>query len=182
MASIADRIKALKLPARSLAFLIICAGGLLGFFLLVIYPYQASLAAADQEIKRLKSRIEEQKVLYPVFKDLLRKARVEETRGLPFPQKVKLARDDTTKLSTVFREIAQKSRLHIVDIAPQVDSLLDNTGFLRLKLDLQGDFFDLRNFLIMLKELPYFESLDQIQIRTAEGFKDIRLQIRLAQE
>jgi hypothetical protein len=182
MATISEKINAFKLPTRSVVFLLICVAGIMAFGLLVIYPYHISLNDADVQIKQLKSRIEEQKVLYPVFQDLLRKARLKETRGLPFPEKTKLAREDTAKISAVFHEMAKKSHMQLVDIKPEVGSLVENTGYLKLNLDLKGEFFNLRDFLILMEALPYLEHIEQVQIRAAKESKAIRLKIWLAQE
>ena len=179
---IVERIKALKLPARSVAFLLICAGGLLAFILLVIYPQRTSLAEADMEIQALKARIEEQKILYPVFQDLLKKARFKGTAGLPFPEKGRLKRDETDKIASKFRNIAQKSQLTLVDINSDIESLIDNSGYLKLYMVLEGDFFALRNFLLNLGELPYLEHIERIQISSAPKTKTINLKIWLAQE
>jgi len=179
---ILKRLKISQLPTRSIAFLLICAGGLLTFFLLVIYPQRISLAEADLEIEKLKGRIEEQKILYPVFQDLLRKTRLKVTEGLPFPEKVKMKRDDTAKIWSIFQEIAQKSGLTIEDIVPDVSSLIGSSGYFKMNLVVQGEFLDLRNFLLQLGELPYLEHIEKIRIRSIQGAKEIRLKIWMAQE
>jgi len=179
---VVERIKSLKLPARSGAFLLICGGGLLAFILLVIYPLQTSLAEADMEIRALKGRIEEQKILYPVFQDLMKKARFKRTAGLPFPNKVRLKRDDTVKIVAIFRKIAQKNQFTLVDINTDIDSLIDNSGYLKIDLSVEGNFFALRNFLLNLGELPYLEYIERIQIRSAQETKAINLRVWLAQE
>lgn len=179
---IIERIKALKLPARSIAFLLICAGGLLAFILLVIYPQQTSLDEADMEIKALKSRIEEQKLLYPVFQDLLRQAHFKNTQGLPFPNKARLGRDETVKISSIFQKIARKNHFKLVEIKSNIESLIDSSGYLKIHLVLEGHFFDLRNLLLQLGELPYLEHIERIQIRSAQEKKIISLNVWLAQE
>ena len=177
-----EQLKTLKLPARSLTYLLLCVCGILLFIFLVIYPNQASLAEADAEIGKLKSRIEEQKILYPVFRDLLRKVRLKETEGLPFPQKTKLIRDDTAKIFSVFKEIVQKSNFRIEDISPDVDALGEDIGYLKMNLVIKGDFSDLRNFLLELEKLPYLEHIERIQIRSSQGTREIHLKLWMAQE
>ena len=177
-----ERIKALKLPARSVAFLLVCAGGLLGFFLLVIYPQQTSLVEADMEIRELKGRIEEQKILYPVFQDLLRKARFKGTEGLPFPTKAKLNRNETVNILSIFRDIAKKNHLTLVDIRSDIESFIDSSGYLKIDLVAEGRFFDLRNFMLSLGELPYLEHIERIQIHSIQEKKAIDLKIWIAQE
>jgi Tfp pilus assembly protein PilO len=179
---IIERFKKSKLPTRSIAFLLVCAGGLLTFFILVIYPQRISLAEADLEIEKLKDRIEEQKILYPVFQDLLRKEHIKVTEGLPFPEKAKMKRDDTAKIWSIFQEIAQKSGLTLEDIVPDVSSLIGSSGYFKMNLVVKGEFFDLRNFFLQLGELPYLEHIEKIRIRPVQNAKEIRLILWMAQE
>ncbi|MEA3428660.1 MAG: hypothetical protein U9Q84_05505, partial [Thermodesulfobacteriota bacterium] len=70
----------------------------------------------DKQIASLNADIEEQKILNPVFKDLLKKALHKRPKGLPFPEKVKLERDKTDKIALTFQELAKKSNLKIDEI------------------------------------------------------------------
>lgn len=155
---------------------------LLLFSVLVIYPQRISLAGADLDIKKLKGRIEEQKLLYPIFQNLLKKVRVKDTEGLPFPKKAKLARDETGKISSIFQKIAQKSNLTLKEITPDIDALIGGSRYLKLNLIVKGEFLDLRNFMLQLGELPYLEYIERIQIRSVQDSKEISFKILLAQE
>ena len=179
---ILKRLKISKLPSRSIAFFLMCLCVLLIFFLLVIYPQRISLAEADLDIKKLKVRIEEQKILYPIFKNLLKKARVKDTEALPFPKKAKLMRNETAKISSIFQEIAQKSNLVLKEIIPDVGALISGAGYLKLNLTVKGKFLDLRNFMLQLGELPYLEHIERIQIRSVQDSKEISFKILLVQE
>ena len=108
-----------KLPAKMNTYLLIGIGGLVVFFVFVIYPYHRSLAIADLDIKTIQGRIEEQKILFPVFMDLLKKSRIKETKGLPFPEKAKLARDEAGRVSSLFQDIAQRNHFKLINIIPE---------------------------------------------------------------
>lgn len=179
---ILKRLKISKLPTRSIAFFLTYLCVLLFFSLLVIYPQRISLADADLDIKKLKGRIEEQKVLYPIFQNLLKKARVKDTKGLPFPKKTKLTRDETGKISSIFQKITQKSNLTLKEITPDIDALISGSEYLKLDLIVKGEFLDLRNFMLQLGELPYLEHIERIQIRSVQDSKEISFKILLAQE
>ncbi len=159
-----------------------CLCVLLFFFLLVIYPQHISLAEADLDIKKLKVRIEEQKILYPIFQNLLKKTRVKDTESLPFPKKTKLMHNETAKISSIFNEIAQKSNLILKEIIPDVDALIGGSEYLKLNLTVKGEFLDLRNFMLHLGELPYLEHIERIQIRSVQDSKEISFKIFLARE
>jgi len=167
---------------RIVTYLILCIGVLFTFFVFIIYPYQMSLGEADSEIEITKARIEEQKLLFPVFQDLLNKTRLKESGLLPMPEKKKLARDEIDGVSSMIQEIAQRSHLKIGGIMPDLDSLIGGAGFLEMTVVMKGELFDLRNFLVLLGEVSYLEHIEQIQIRTAQDLKDIRLKLWMARE
>ncbi len=179
---ILERLKISKLPTRSIVYFVLFLCVLLFFFLLVVYPQRISLAEADLDIKKLKGHIEEQKILYPVFKNILKKARVKNTEGLPFPKKTKLTRNETGKISSIFQKIAQKSNLTLKEITPDIDVLIGGSGYLKLNLIVQGEFSDLRNFMLQLGGLPYLEYIERIQIRSVQDSKEISFKFLLAQE
>lgn len=165
-------------------YLLICGGGILAFILLTIIPYQKTLVNLDKKIKTVSARIEEQKRLSPLFKDLLKKAGHKEPKLLTFPKRAKLARNNTDIITPVFREIAQKSNLTIESIIPDINSIIGNSGFLMIKLVMKGNFFNLRNFLVELYKIPYIDHAEQIKIQTVQGSEDLkfRLKICLAME
>ena len=167
---------------RIATYLILCIGVLFAFVLLIIYPYHVSLVDADTEIEITKDRIEEQKLLFPVFKDLLNKAGLKESSLLPLPEQKKLARDEIDGVSSMIQKIAQRSNLKVGGILPDVDSIIGGEGFLQMTVVMKGELLDLRNFLVLLGEVSYLEHIEQIQIRTTQDLKEIRLKLWMARE
>jgi hypothetical protein len=172
------------LSSRNVILLLVCGGGILAFILLAILPNHRSLAKLDREIRKISARIAEQEVLSPIFNDLLRKARLPEPAGLPFPKKAKLGPDETDKIALIFQEIARNSNLRLESVVPDVDSIIDGSGYLMVNLTIRGRFFDFRRFLIQLGELPYLEDLGQIKIDAIQGSDELeyRLKIWLTKE
>ncbi len=82
----------------------------------------------------------------------------------------------------MIQEIAQRSHLKIGGIVPDLDSLIGGAGFLEMTVVMKGELFDLRNFLVLLGEVSYLEHIEQIQIRTAQDLKEIRLKLWMARE
>ena len=168
------------LPAQSLLYLLICAGGITGFFLLAIHPYHNYLTGLDREIKTIEAQIEEQKRLFPLYKDLLKKMNITQKGTLPFPRKGKLDREKTDEISSIFEEMARKSNLSPVSIVPDVTSLVQGSGLLSISLRMKGDFFQFRDFLARLNEMPFLEHIEEIQIQTAGEMKEFVLKVWLA--
>lgn len=171
-----------RFPAQSLLYLLICAGGIIGFFLLAIYPYQKYLAGLDRETKGIETQIEEQKILFPVYKDLLKKVSTAKQGILPFPQKGKLDREKIDGISFIFEEIARKSNLSLVTAVPDVKSLVKDSGLLSIDVGMKGDFFNFRNFLLQVGGMPCLEHIEEIRIQPATGVKKFWLKVWLALE
>jgi hypothetical protein len=168
--------------AQSFIILAICAVGILAFFLLIILPSQKASAELDQDIERLNTRIEEQRILTPVFHSLLNRVKMEGPSGLPSPEKSKLTHGDMNAISTVFQDIAGRHNLKLEEITTDVNSLMQESGYLSMWLRLSGEFFKFRKFLIDLGSIPSLEHIEEINIVPTKTSKELRLKIWLAQE
>lgn len=168
------------LPGASIRHIIICAGGILAFIVLAIYPYHKSLVRLDRQITKTESQIEEQMALFPIGKELLKSVMQKETRGLPFPKKAGLDRNNAADISVIFEKIARKSDLEIISIIPDIKSLTEQADLLSVKTVVKGKIFDFREFFIEIGKLPYLEHVEEIQIQPAEGVKEFSLKVWLA--
>ncbi len=170
-------------PSSHLAmFLLFCIGGFIAFIVMVIYPYHQSLMEATLEIETLQSRMKDQKVLYPVFKDILKKARFKETQKLPFSDETKYTMDNSGDHLSVLQKIALKHKFKIDKIVPQIDSLGKNSDYMKVNLVIEGAFIDLRNFLISLEQLPFLEHIEKMGIKTVKDTNKINLKIWIVQK
>ncbi|MFC1813290.1 type 4a pilus biogenesis protein PilO [Thermodesulfobacteriota bacterium] len=170
----------LKLPPKSITYLSICGGMVLAFILLAIYPYHKALGSMDMEIQKINAKIDEQKILHPVFQELLKRSRIKEPTSLTLPKKEILSRADTGKILSIFQEIAQRSNLEIKSVQPDVEALIDNSEHLMVDVVMTGAFFDFRNFFLQLGGLPYLKHIERFQIKTEENVREINLRIWLS--
>ena len=171
-----------KTSSQSIRYIVICVVGILGFVLLSIFPTYRAIIATDNRIGTLKKQVEEQDVLYPLFEDLVKKSKSDTPSQLPFPKKAKLSRDDTEDISAFFQQLARQNEFKVETIVPDMVSLTDGSGYLKLDTVLRGEFFKLRNLLLQLGEIPYLEKIESIQIRTVGDVKEIRLKLWIAQQ
>jgi hypothetical protein len=176
-----DKISSSPL-AQSFVILVICAVGILAFFVLIILPSKKTSAELDQDIESLTVRIEEQRILTPVFHSLLKQARIKPSPRLPSPQKSKLTHGDMNAISTVFQDFAGRHNLKLEEITTDDNSLTQESGYLLMWLRLSGDFFKIREFLIKIGSIPSLEHIEEITIRSTKTSKELRLKIWLAKE
>ena len=166
---------------QSLVIFVACAVGIVAFWVLIIFPSQKTAAELDQEIDRLNSRIEEQRILTPVFHNLLDRAKMKGPSELPSPEKSKLTYGDMNAISTVFQDIAGRHNLKLEAITTDVNTLMKETGYLVMRLQLSGNFFDIRRFLVDIGSIPSLEHIEEINIRSGNASKELNLKIWLAQ-
>jgi len=86
-------------PTESLIYFLICGAGVLVFVFLIIISTQKTSAELDKDIQRTGDRVEEQRILAPVFQSLLKRAKKKNPTELPSTQKAKLDRADISKVS-----------------------------------------------------------------------------------
>jgi hypothetical protein len=169
-------------PPQTLILMVLCGAGILMFVLWVILPAQRLSAELDRDIQSLESRIEEQKILSPVFKNLFAKTKTAEPQGLPAPNRIKLTRAEIAGVPKRLQLLAASHHLSIREIVPEVNTLTDASGRFLTRIAATGQFADLRGFLIEVGALPYFDSIEEIEIRAVEGGREFGVKIWMARE
>ncbi|MGD9123206.1 MAG: hypothetical protein PVG59_21175 [Desulfobacterales bacterium] len=177
----ANRISTKPL-AQSLLILIVCVVGILAFVLLIILPSEKSAKELDQEIETLSARIEEQRILTPVFHSLLKRSKMAPPSDLPVPERTKLTYGDINTISNVFQDIAARHNLKLEDIKTDVGSMVQDTGYLSMQLRLNGNFYKFRDFLVDLGSIPSLEHIEEINIRPLKTSRELEINLWLAQE
>lgn len=177
-----EKIKIPKISSETLVYLMLCGGGILAFILLAILPYKQALRQMDEDIQNINAQINEQKVLLPIFKDLLNQIRAESPQGLPVAPKSKLEHNAADKLAAIFQKMARSSHLRLNKFIPDLNTFVDNTGVLKVTVIVSGDFLDLRPFFLKLAQIPYLEHIEQVAIRTVTNLKEANFMIWMAQE
>ena len=168
-----------KMPKLSIINFLICGAGVLIFILLMVYPNHISLAKMDLKIKQITTHTKEQKMLFPLFQELMKVSQEKDIAILPFPEKEKLKRNEFGKISSTLQEIAQRENLNLAEVTPDIDSLIDDSGHLKMYVRLEGSFGDLRYFLIRLGAIPYLEHIEQLQIRTDQTFDNLGISLKI---
>ena len=170
------------LPTQSLIYILTCGGGVIVFIFLIIIPNQNTSTELDQEIEKLNDRIEQQGILRPVFDTLLDRAKREKSTELPTIKKVKLNRDDINKVSEIIQDMAGRHDLKVQDVRTDANEIMNNTGYMLMRVQVTGDFIKFREFMMDLGTIPSLELIEEINIRAIEGNREYKLKIWMAQK
>jgi hypothetical protein len=168
--------------SQSVTVFLICVVGVLAFFLLIILPSQKNSAELDREIDKLNVRIEEQRILTPVFHSLLKRAKTGSPSVLPSPEKTKLTHGDMNSISKVFKDIAMRHNLILEEVKTDVSSMMEDSGYLMMRLRLSGNFYKFRDFLVDLGSIPSLEHIEEITIRPMKTTREFQIKLWLGQE
>jgi hypothetical protein len=171
------------MPSQSVILFVLCGAGILAFVLLVILPSQRLAAEIDRDIAGLTTRIEEQRVLAPIFSTLFAKAKTPAASTLPQPGKTKLTREQISEVPRQLMDLAASHKLAVREITPDVNTLADASNRFLVRIAAGGRFLDLRGFLLGLGGLTFLEAIEEIDIRAAEGgAEEMTLKLWLSRE
>ena len=168
------------IPRRSLLYSLICLSGVLLIVFAGIVPNQFSLTRLDQKIKSIQFQIEEQKSLYPIYKVLQKKSKTRDAKVLPAPERIPLLRTQLDTIPSTFRQIAKNANIDTVSVSPNLNSLGNDSRFILVDTVVRCDFLNFRKLLIGLGEIPYLESIEEIQIQQNEDTMEFKMKIWLA--
>ncbi|MFW6147551.1 MAG: hypothetical protein ACOC6B_04070 [Thermodesulfobacteriota bacterium] len=174
------KIQHRKIPSATLTYILVYAVVILAFISFVIYPFHTSLSQQDIRIRKLESRIEKQKILHPLYQELVKQLRSQPLKQLPFPPEGKLPRDKIDDIPLLFSKIAKSSGLQPLAVSPDLQSIAGNPDSLLLNAVVKGDFFTFRSYLIELGKIPYLAHIEQIQINPIRGGRKFMLKMQLA--
>ena len=160
----------------------LCGAGIVAFVFLIIIPNNNAGDELDREIKKFNERIEQQRILRPVFESLLQRAKKKSPTALPTVKKEKLERDDINRVSALLQEMAGRHQLEVRDIRTDVNEIMKNTGFLLIQVRAVGDFMNFRDFLLDLGTIPALEQVEEINLNAIAGTREYRLKIWMAKK
>ncbi len=158
--------------------LIFCGVGIAILLLIGIYPAHRTMTELDQSITKLQSDIEAQKLLFPVFIQLLKRSRQKSPSLLPAPEPQKLPRGDTSMLSQRFKNIAAENGVEVKRFTPDLESLIEGSGRLKMIAAVSGTFPDIREFLIRIGAIPFLDSFEYIQLQAPPDTGPLELTMR----
>lgn len=169
-----------KIPGRSAMYLLICVVILIIFYLIAIYPYQRSLGAIDVKTAQAVDRIEKQKVLLPLYEEMIKIGEGRVREKLPLPEKKGLSRREIDTVSSLFKKMADKYGMEIVSVSPDLAIMTEESDDIIVSIRLKGEFFDFRKFLVELGGAPFLDRVEEIEIKQETGRKQFYLKVRLA--
>lgn len=171
-----------KPHSSNLAYLAICALCIFAFIFVGIYPNQRALGQLDEEIAGLQVKVQSQELLHPVYMKLIRQMQQKAPEGLPLPEKRRIDRKNIASVNDSFRTLARNSGVVLESASPDPSSYLEDTNRLTMNVAFSGDFFNIRELLMNVCKMPFLNIIENMELTTVDGKKQIRLKLILDQQ
>lgn len=171
---------AVMMPKHSITYLGVCLAGVLIFIFVGIVPTQRSASVLDQKIEGVRLRIEEQKNLFPLYQSMSKQFQKKGAEGLSIPAPVRLPASDIDKLPAMVKDVAGKSGMDLVSVAPDLKAVTGDSKALPLNVVARGEYQSLRRFLLGIAQMAYLEHIEDIQVQPGAEKLELRLRLWIA--
>jgi len=170
----------INIDQNSLLYMVICGGIILFIGLVAIFPLFHYNNNLIDENKELKSKIEEQKELKPIYSSMLNILNNKDLLVLPNPEKQAIPRGEAGKFQDDFRNIVGKSGLMMVSNTPDLNSAVGSSSSLLHNVVLRGELANFRKILIGLGSIPYLDRIEDINIQQNPDSMEFKMKIWIA--
>ncbi len=175
----------LKIPQRSIIYLLIGFSLILIFIFGAIFPSQRTLRDLNGKIAQTSSRLAEQKALASIYETLRQRAQKQATdkegaRALPLPAKRETPRVQMDQLAGAVQEISRLARVELMSLVPALNSLSGDSKSIVMVATVRGEFYSLCRFLVGLGGLPYMEQIEEIHIQQSPDGLELRVKFGVA--
>lgn len=171
-----------QMPRENVTRLLLCLGVLLVAFVLLVYPEMRTIARVEGEIAATHASIEQQKILFPVYRELLSAYQNASAGSLPRVKRVPLAQGEMGGVAATIANMAREQGLEVRSVTPDPDSLAAGGGLISVRCVLGGDVSALRAFYLALGGLPSLAHVERLQVEDVYAGRTYRLDLWLALE
>ena len=170
----------LNLARENVVRILVCLGALLVAFAVLVYPEMRTITLVEDQISDTRARIEQQKILFPVYRELLNDLQNATAGSLPRVARVPLPQAEMGGVAKVISDMAQDQGLEVRSVTPNPDSLANGGGLISVRCMLAGDLNSFRNFYLSLGALPSLAHVEKLQVEDTYGGRVYRLDLWLS--
>jgi len=169
-----------NIPKKSLRNLIIFAGALAAVIGLMVVPSYFAIGKAEAKRVRISKEVNEQRLLAPVFGQLVKKRRELNESNADLPERDAMPRDAAGGVAEKLTGMAGGARLQMVGITVDLNALVSDVRLMRIDLVLRGKLMDYRVFLDQLIAVPHVEFIERLRIMAVPEGREYRMRVWVA--
>lgn len=147
----------------------------------MIVPVYLGMGERDRLAAKIRTDIETQRVLAPLFQDMLKKAKLKDTGQLIPVEKKPWSKERAVDLLIQFEEMGRQQGLEVEVLLPDAAALLNETALLNIDIVARGQFTNFRSFFLSLFKAPFVDHVERIQILAGDGLEEMRMKLWIAQ-
>lgn len=136
----------------------------------------------NREISAAQTRLDELKVLYPLYAELAGLDSPAQWPGLALPVPQKLSESDVTAIPERFMAIATRNELKLSTVSPRVETDAADRRYLAVELHASGPYRQLKGFLMELAQMPVLEKIERLEVKREALHEEFNVLTRLALE
>ena len=155
--------------------------------LLVLAAFHVYRPARDhfrlnRKLSAAQARLDELKILYPLYVELSQLDRPAQWPGLALPESRKLSERDVVGIPERFMGLATRSSLQLGAVSPRVETDAAGHRYLAVELRAAGSYRQLKSFLMELAQLPVLERIERLEVKRETLQEEFDVLTRLALE
>ena len=154
---------------------------IISFYLIFsIIPGYRSITKIRDDIKTTNEDLSVSEKIIPVFAKAKKYNEIKFEPKLPFPDREKLDRAHLPGLFNKLQSLAIKNKLHLIDNKLDTKSLNRQSGSVSIRLKMQGQLRDFRNFIISIISLPFYGTMENISFNAGDnGLHNFSLNMKI---
>ena len=168
------------IPVQSIIYAVGACVVVALFVLVLLYPSYRSMVKLERDIADIKTRIDIQKNLLPIYSELVKKSEAVVPDKFSLPEPNKIPKNNIDLILSIFRGVASKSGMELTLVNPDFTTLTRGAGEIMINATAQGGFFNFRDFLIELGRVPYVRRIEEIEIQQRAVDKEFKMKIWLS--
>ncbi len=134
----------------------------------------------NRELVQVKSDIERQKVLYPVYERFKNEVEREVVKELELVSNKAMTQEQVDEVTQQIEQAAYEARVEPQQVTPDPSTMAENSGQLIVNSSFFGNFFDMRELLKNLGAIPYVRHIEIVQMQEALNGLVVNIQLRLS--
>jgi Tfp pilus assembly protein PilO len=172
----------IEIPKKTIRNMMIMAASLLAIGGVMIYPNVKGLANLEKEAVELRKKLEEQKMLMPVFAEMVKRSKGTQKKPLDIPERKPLTTDEIRTALIDMKARAESMDLEVTDIAPGIRGFVENAQRVVVDMSLIGDLADFKAFLLAVSAEPFIDIVQSIQVISQTDRSLFRLTLWFARQ
>ncbi len=136
----------------------------------------------NREIAAARARLDELRVLHPLYVELTDLDNPAQWPGLALPVPDKLSEADVTGIPERFMAVATHSQMQLSAVSPRVEADALDRRYLAVELHASGPYRQFKAFLMGLAQMPVLERIERLEVKREALQEEYGVWTRLALE